>query len=417
MQPISQNNPSLQKGPSSSAEFNKLRNDIHLDLVKLFDIANIHESEIARNMDVLIRENFFMQNKLAVMQDYIDKIEIDLLNKQSGLNKQTLIKSFYSLDGLSDGDLSKEALVNTTYGYVSIPNSDSVSKIMHKGDDGTIVVPASLGIEVRESNNVKPIDSTTGKREEYLIEDDNIMLAFDGSKNSFWVHTSTFPEDSGVSEVYGNVVISLPVDVMTNSYANTLTLNPVPEYGLTIRDITYKGLGEQWFRLENYPTEKNGSGLEVPIEIKDAGKLTFSFSNTEITQLQIEFSQPYWFANEKKRDFVYGFQEIELENRVYSSTEAEIVSEFNIEGTTKRFQVISVPEVTPMIGSEQEIEDLIEHKLYYSKELSSEFKFGNEIMADIQKVYVKTIIKSSGDVVPMIRKISLDYSFKDVNEA
>lgn len=417
MQPVSQNNPSLQKGPSSSAEFNKLRNDIHIDLVKLFDIANNHDSEIARNMDVLIRENFFMQNRLTELQDKIDKIESDLINRESGVNKQTLIKSLYSLDGLSDGDPSKESFVNTVYGYATIPHSDSVSKIMYKADDGSIVVPASLGIEVHESNNVKAIDSTTGRREEYLIEDDNVMLAFDGSKNSFWVHTSTFPEDSGVSEVYGTVIITLPVDVMTNTYANTLTINPVPEYSMTIRDITYKGLGEQWFRLENYPTEKDETGVETPVEIKDAGKLTFSFPSTEITQIQILFSQPYWFSNEKNRDFVYGFQEIEIENRVYNVTEAEIVSEFSIEGTTKRFSVISKPEVTAMVGSNQEIEDLIEHKLYYNKQLTNEFNFGNEIMADIQKVYVKTIINSQGDVVPMIRKISLDYSFKDINEA
>lgn len=416
MQPISQNNPSLQKGPSSSAEFNKLRNDIHIDLVQLFDIANRHEDEIARNMDVLIRENFFMQNRLTELQNYIEKIESDLINRQSGVSKQTLIKSFYSLDGLSDGDASKEALVNTIYGYVSVPYSDSISKIIYKGDDGTIIIPQSLGIEVHESNNTKAIDATTGRREEYLVEDNNVMQAFDGDKNSFWVHTSTFPEDSGVSEVYGTVIMTLPIDVMTNTYANTLTINPVPEYSMTIRDITYKGLGEQWFRLENYPTEKDENGLEVPVEIKDAGKLTFSFPNTEITQIQILFSQPYWFSNEKKRDFVYGFQEIELQNRIYNVAQAEIVSEFSIEGTTKRFQVISEPEITAMVGSTQEIEDLIEHRLYYNKELTNEFNFGSEIMADIQKVYIKTIINSQGDIVPMIRKLSLDYTFKDINE-
>lgn len=416
MQPVSQSNPSLQKGPSSSAEFNKLRNDIHMDLVNLFDIANRHEDEISRNMDVLIRENFFMQNKLAQLQNYIDKVESDFLNKKSGVNKQTLIKSFYSLDGLSDGDTSKEAFVNTVYGYVSIPYSDSISKIMHKGDDGSVVVPSSLKIEVQESNNTKAIDATTGRREAYLIEDNNLMLAFDGNKNSFWVHTSTFPEDSGVSEVYGTIIITLPVDVMTNLYANTLIINPVPEYSMTIRDITYRGLGEQWFRLENYPTRKDANGLEVPTEIRDSGKLTFSFPNTEITQIQISFSQPYWFSNKKQRDFVYGFQEIELENRVYSITESEIVSEFSIEGTTKRFQVINEPQVTPMIGSAEEIDDLVKHRLYYNKELTNEFNFGNEIMADIQKIYVKTIISSQGDIVPMIRKLSLDYTFKDINE-
>lgn len=417
MQPISQNNPNLHKGPSSSAEFNKLRNDMHHDLVTLFDLTNQHEEEIRRNMDVLIRENFFMQNRLVELENYIEKIEADLLQKQSGLNRQTLIRSFHSLAGLSDGDPNKEALVNTMYGCVTVPHSDVVSKIMHKADDGRVVVPESLQVSIRESNNTKEIDATTGIRQDYLVDDNNVMLAFDGDKNSFWVHTSTFPEDSGVSEVYGNVHIKLPLDMLNNAHTNTLTINPFPEYGLTIRDIIYKGHGEQWFRLETYPTQKEDDGAEHPVEIQDAGKLIFSFPKTEITELQIKFAQPYWFANNKQRDFVYGFQEIELENRIYTKSEAEIVSEFSIEGTTKRFHTISEPTAHPITGSVQDISDLVEHKLYYNKELSNEFSFGNEIMADIQRVYVKTTIRSQGGTIPMVRKVSLDYTFRDINQA
>ena len=416
MQPITQNNPNLHKGPSSSTDFNRLRNDIHHDLVALFDLANRHDEEIRRNMDVLIHENFFMQNRLIELENYIEKIEADTLNRQSGISRQTLVKSFHSLAGLFDGDPEKEALVNTMYGCVTIPHSDVVSKIMHKADDGTVIVPESLQIELRESNNTREVDSATGIRSDYVVDDDGVMLAFDGDKNSFWVHTSTFPEDSGVSEVYGNVHIKLPLDVLNNAHANTLTINPFPEYGLTIRDIIYKGHGEQWFRLETYPTEKAENGMESPVEIKDASKLIFSFPKTEITELQIKFAQPYWFENEKQREFVYGFQEIELENRAYTRSEAEIVTEFSLEGTTKRFYTIAEPVVQPVVGSAKDINDLVQHKLYYNKELSNEFNFGNEIMANLQKIYIKTIIRSQGGIVPMIKKLNLEYTFRDMNQ-
>lgn len=415
MQPISQNNPNIYKGPSSSAEFNKLRNDIHYDLSQLFNLSAEHEEQIKGNMDVLVRENFFMQNKIVALETLIDKIGTDLLYKNQGLQKQRMIKSFYSLDGLSDGDSTKEAYVNTMYGYLTVPPADSVSKLSYKAADGQVVIPESLGVKVFESNNIQPMDTTTGMRTYYEIEDEKTYLAFDRDKNSFWVHTSPFSDDSGVSEVYGIIHITLPLDVLNNVSANTLVINPFPEYSLRIRDIQIKGQGNQWSRLENFPTEKDTDGVEVPIEIQNASKLVFSFPKTDVTEVQIFFTQPYWFASEGQREFVYGFQEIELQYQTINGTEAEIISEFSLEGTTKRFNTILKPSIVPLVGTSTELEDLVEHKLYYNKDLTNEFSFGNEIMAPIQKVYVKTIIKGQGEVVPMIRQINLDYTYKELD--
>jgi hypothetical protein len=302
------------------------------------------------------------------------------------------------------------------YGYLTVPPADVVSKLSYQAADGQVVIPESLEVKVYESNNVQPIDATTGMRTYYEIEDDNTYLAFDRDKNTFWVHTSPFSEDSGVSEVYGIVHITLPLDVINNLSANTLVINPFPEYSLRIRDVQVKGQGEQWTRLENYPTEKDVNGVDVPIEIQNASKLTFTFAKADVTEIQILFTQPYWFTSEGQREFVYGFQEIELQNRIFNGAEAEIISEFSLEGTTKRFSTILKPSVVPLVGTSQTIDDLVEHKLYYNKDLTNEFSFGNEIMAPIQKVYVKTIIHGQGEVVPMIRQINLDYTFKELDE-
>ncbi len=47
MRPITLRNPNLNKGPSSSEEFNKLRNDIQTDITTLFDIVNDHDGVIS----------------------------------------------------------------------------------------------------------------------------------------------------------------------------------------------------------------------------------------------------------------------------------------------------------------------------------------------------------------------------------
>jgi len=269
---------------------------------------------------------------------------------------------------------------------------------------------------LEESLDTMPIDETTGQRTYYVVEDENIELALDRDKNSFWVHTSSFPDDSGVTEVFGKLRIVLPVDTLNNVYANTLTINPVPEYSMTIHDIHYKGYGDQWFRIPNYPMEKNEEGEEVPKEIQQTGKLIFSFPKTEITEIVIYFSQPHWFRNGNMRDFVYGFQEIDVEYRSYNNSEAEFVTIFSLEGTTKRFRRIEEPIVVPVLGSPQDISHLVEHRLYYDRSLTNEFSFGSEIMAPIQTVYVKTILKGTGagDVIPMIKQIQLDFTYDDI---
>lgn len=416
MQPISQNNPNIYKGPSSSEEFNRLRNDIHYDLVKLFEMANGNDEDIRTNMDVLVRENFFMQNKVVELEKLVEKIQQDLIYKSDGQKKQRLIKSFHSLEGISTGHIDKPAHLDTVYGYLSTTPSDTVSKLSYKTEDGQVVIPASLEVKVFESSNTQPVDTDTGMPSYYEIEDDKTFLAFDRNKNSFWVHTSSFPETSGASEVYGIIHVKLPLDTMNNVYANTLVLNPFPEYSLQIRDIQVKGQGEQWQRLTNFPTEKDSGGQEVPLAIENAGKLTFSFPKTEITEVQIFLTQPYWFANEGQREFVYGFQEIELEHRISNGGEAEIISEFSLEGTTKRFSTIDRPRVQHLLGTEADIDDLVEHKLYYNRDLTNEFSFGNEIMAPIQKVYVRTTLRDDGETAPMIRQVTLDYTYKELDE-
>lgn len=415
MQPISQSNPNVHKGPSSSVEFNRIQNSMHYDINALFDVANKHDQEIKQNMDVLIRENFFLQNKINDLSQKLEKIKVDMMYKAQGLSKQQMIKSMYTVDDVVNSGTS-QANLDTLYGVLTLPSASRTSKVSYQAEDRSVIVPNSLGLSLLESTDTQPLDTESGMRQYYSVNDRNLTKAFDKNNNTFWVRTASFPDESNVSEVFGHLTITLPLNILNNVYVNTLTLHPYPEYSMTIADIWYKGYDGTRHRLLNYPTTKDNMNQDVPVAIKGSGKLFFSFPKTEITEIQIFFSQPYWFSNEGNRDFTYGFQDIGVEYRDYSSTTAELVTEFSLEGTGKRFYNIDRPVVVPAIGTEQEINDLVEHKLYYSKALTSEFDFGNEILAPIQKVYVKTIIQGSGDIVPVIKDIALDYVYRDLND-
>jgi hypothetical protein len=366
-------------------------------------------------MDILVRENFFLQNKINALTTQLEKIKTDLLYKEQSLQKQHLIKSMYTLDGIiNNGSLG--ATIDTLYGIATLPDSDRLSKLSYTTDDGQVILPSSLAVTLSESNNTQAIDQTTGLPTYYKPEDVKLLRAVDRSNNTFWAHTSSFAEESNVSEVYGIIHVKLPLTMLNNIFANILTLHPYPEYSMTIADIQYKGYGDTWYRLPNFPIEKDQNNNDKPIPIKDAGKLMFSFPKIEVTEIQIFFTQPYWFYNQGKRDFVYGFQDIGLEYRVYNSDVAEFVTEFSIEGTKKRFFTIETPTVSAAQGAESSIDDLVEHKLYYNKAMTNEFDFGNEILAPIQKIYVKTILKKQGDIIPTIRNIKIDYTYKNLDD-
>jgi hypothetical protein len=413
VQPITNLNPNLHRGPSNSQEFNQIQNSIHYDLTQLFDVANLHDQTIRDNMDILIRENFFLQSKIQELETKLEEIIVDYTYKGNNLNKQQAIKSMYTLENITLGSAS--ATIDTLYGIATIADIDRTSKIIYRSDDGTVTIPSSFSVSVLESNNTRPINNV-GVRDYYTITDSNVIRSFDTSNNSIWAHTSSFPQESNISEVYGIIDIKLPLDMLNNLFANVLTIHPYPEYSMTIADILYKGYGNTWYRLPNFPKSIDSFGHESAVPIMNASKLMFSFPKIEITEIQIFFTQPYWFLNNGMRDFVYGFQEIGVEYRSYNSSIAQFTTAFDISDTNKRFYTIEKPITVANMGSDQSIDDLVNYQLYYDSALSNEFQFGNQILAPMQKVYVKTTLTNRGDVIPVVKNIKLNYIYKDMGD-
>lgn len=413
MQPISSRNKNLYKGPSGSKEFNSIRNDLHHDLHSLFTIANEHDTQIRNNMDLLIRENYFLQNRLSVLETELEQAKINLRFKDQGVNRQKDIQSFYLKDNVLSME-TKERMtdINTMYGVTTIHSAKNSSKVSQVSSAGIVIVPSSLETALYESSNIRPIDPTTGERDYYLVEGGLSAEAFDQNTNTFWTNYVTYPEDKGVTEIYAILHIKLPIQHLSDVFSNKITINPYPEYSMDVLDIQYKGYGDQWMRLPNYPVEEI-NGEESPIPFRESSKLIFTFPKREITEIQIHLRQPYWFKNGDERTFVYGFNNINIEHSIYNNEEAEFVTVFDLDGTTKSFQMIREPIVIPSVGSEQNIEGLVSHKLYYDRSLSNESAFGNTILGNVKKVYVKTTLRRVGDTIPVLKEIHLDYDYKD----
>lgn len=417
MQPISQSNPNIHRGPTSSTEFNRIRNDMQKDLTTLFSIANNHDKEIKENMDILMYENFFLQRKMKTMETYIKSLEQDIAYAKQGYEKQVALRSFHHVNGLTNGTNEKETLINTTFGYASIPPSSISSKIGKETDKGSLIIPNTFQVSLFESNNTQPIDKETGERKFYKVEGENMINAFDKNKNTFWTRKVTTPDKKCVSEVYGILHIKLPLESLNNVYSNSLFINAFPEASMRITDIQFKGMGQRWSRLETYPTQKEGAN-EKPVSINDVEQVQFYFPRTEVTEVKIHFTQPYWMTTygetELMRTFAYGFQDIGLEYHQFSKTEVEFTTSISLKGSTKTFAYLEEPKVVHKEGTPAFIDDLVSFAIYYDKELSNEYMVGDEIYSDMQEMYIHVKVKKDSNIIPFLKYIRTEYGIREI---
>lgn len=411
MRPITLRNPNLNKGPSSSAEFNSLRNDIQTDITTLFDIVNEHDELIPEYMDHMLRENYFLQNRISKLENLVKDLQNEYQSREGEDSIQT--RSFYHASNIM---LNENAPVNvdTLHGIVSPVVVHSHDKIAYRNDLGEYLLPSNLQVAAYESNDMEAIDEETKERNYYEVDSTGLGKAFDGNKNSYWVRQAEFNENKCVTEVYGLIHVVIPQDISNNIYTNTITLHPSPEYSMSIMDIQYKNQNGEWRRIETYPVTINNN-TETPVELAEAGKMVFSFPKRQITELKIKVKQPYWFAHDNKRIFSYGFQDIMVEYREYSQDSAEFVTRFTLEDTDRRFTTVLEPKVTIPKGCPAFNDYTVKHELYFDKDLTEEFEFATDIYQIVQTVYVKTILKVAGDSVPVLREIELPYRHEEID--
>lgn len=403
------------EGPSTSKKFNETIDSIHKDLAKLFDKSNENEDLISGNMDLVMRENHFLQATVFELQQALQNLEVKNKENRNGSSIEKRLRSFYNVANILDGDPQKQAFLDLNYGVISPYPTSIDSKLSYVTENGRVILPKGLEVFVKESNNTLPLDEATKEIVYTDLDTNGLTNAVDRNKNTFWVRHASFKESDCVTEVYGELHIKLPVAGLNNMYSNILSLSPYPEGSMRIKDIFYKGYGDQWDRLPNYPT-KLVNGVEVPVQIENLKKTLFSFPRIEITELRIFYTQPYWFENEGRREFTYGFQDIDLEYRIFTEKETEFITKVDISDEARSFRSIKKPRSIPLLCSEHNLVDLVDHKLYYDEDCITEFEFGSTILAPLQTVYIKTSLKKQGDKIPFLKQMEFEYEHKGLGE-
>lgn len=401
----SNKNRNLYRGPESSHAFNERMNDLYTDVVRLYDYLNENESKLGRNTDILLKEYQFGHSEINELMRRLEQVEAMNESLLAGKQEGKSIVLLDSPDSVLDAEESKRTYLDMENGVVS-PNVSTVSsKVSIQTESGRVLISDKMRVTFKESFNTQPYDEASGERLYYDIDPKGYQDMVDKRKSSYWMRKVRFQEGSGVREVYGEAHIRLATESLTNLFANTLVVRPFPEGSMTIRDVHIKGPSGEWKRLPSFPMEAG-----EPKAIERAKRMMFSFGKEEVTELKVRYTQPYWVEDSGEREFVYGFQDIDLEYRGYTDAACEFVTR-HVAGPGREFERVETPRVIYAEGAPKGVGE-ISHELYYDQALVTKFDFGTEILAPLSEVYVKTTIRKVGEDVPVVKRIELPYRFK-----
>ncbi len=394
------------RGPANSYEYNQLRENIHFDITKLYNYAALNQARIYKNMDIIMTENYFLQNRLMELEQLLSDMEqyvsgegnMRKLSATYGTHKQVR----YSVE---DVDLhipiAQRMFVDTLNRHASIPPNFTQSRTTVDDLAGNKAIPVGLQMFVYEGTSVE--DLQTQMDNVNAIEDPTIYHAFDGKRNTFWAYTST--RDNDVSELYIAVHIKLTeIDVI-----NGIELHPFPEFALTLADVKYRNRAEPWTSVSTYPVEG-----EEQQEVHNATKTKFIFPTVYAGEILIYMKQPHYFIDNNQHIFMYGFQAIDVQHNEYSTEGASIISEYDLsQYGNLTYNVVELPQVKASIGSISNIDSLLSHQLYYEDTGGNVWPgtFGSSIpIGDCQKVYVMTTMTPRDNITPMIQSTQISFN-------
>lgn len=397
----------LYQGPQDSHAFNTRMNDIHTDLAMLYDEANTNASRLTMNTDVLLREYQFVRFEVERLRREMAQQALAETYRLAGERRGISRVLGFEVERMLVNDELRAPNIDADHGVVTPGIVHRASKVSFQTGDGQVMVSSQMGLEVIESTNVEPVDPVTGERRYTAVEHPHLDWMVDKKKETYFHRTARFETGSGVRIVHGEVHLRLPVETLTNLYANAISLRPFPEGSMTIEDVHVKSQGSLWERLP--AMERDGSAVPVA----NARHMLLVFPRRELTEVRIRFSQPYWVEADGMREFSYGFQDIDVQYREFTENESEFVTVHEAP-SGRRFHVVDAPEVLYASGTDGHGQ--VEHELYFDPGLVSRFEFGSEILVPLTKVYVKTRLRAREGAAPVIERLDVPYRFKERDE-
>jgi len=380
----------LSKGILNSSAINEIHGYILKEMQNLAEAQTTNEDIINKNMQALLTENIFLQDKIKELEDSLYNLK-SRIDTELGLTYLSKLRQrFTGGAGIVKMDTG---YIDPVYNYATIkPSASPIVKTSIVDNLGKVFIPDELQVTVTKWFDDNTAAGTVTNRS----NDSTIDNMFDRKQYTYWIDTITTSDS--VSTLKACIHIKLPTNIMNNALVNTIKLNPYPEYGLNIDSIEYKGYNEEWTTVSVIP---DGG-------IKGAGKSAILIAPTNVLEVKVYVSQPTSIVSGTNKTFTLGMQEISIEYNQVLLDQGEIVVMFQLPAG-KYFSQVSTPTAVVHPYAPQNIAGLVEFKLYYNADLVDEFPFGRSITSNIGTVYIKIILRQRGGVLPVLSAVELNY--------
>lgn len=396
--PLSESQGYIDISKGTSEDFNRLIKSFSSDITNVFNSTNKNDRSIRQNQDVLIQENMFLQRKIQEMEDKVRTVEAAVEKIQGRTGSYKIYKNFHTIDSIKHGS---NYTYDNDYGIITMDYENSHELALSQYPREFLINNIDINVEYIKKdglgNQVGPIYNTN------LGDDPSLINIVDRNTSTYWV--KNIDAEESVSSIDFNVTISMPVKVIPNLFINSVGIKAHPIYSMSLNRIDYTDANNKTESLiPTYP--KDG---ENPQQISQLENLKLIFPTISTTKLKFSLSQPYSVKYGEKRVFTIGFKNIELESIDVSSEIGYFITELEIPGEGQLFSRIMEPVTIPAM-EDVDYGDLVKHELMYSSSPDSPtFSFGSEVLSNRDKVYIKTILKRSGEIVPAIKGIEFSY--------
>ena len=398
MKPLLSSLATPYRGPANSEEYNTLFNTVHADLSKLYNISSENAKDIMENMDVLIMENFILQNKIAELQQRVSDVAMSLSDKDGF---KYLSKSFvnmhdlsYAIEGTEEIEEKSRLYLDTLHGVILNPIGSSYSRTRATDLNGDSFVNEAVSIEIYEGDT---------EETKYLVEPDmSPFRLFSSDPSVFWYREKF----SSADEIFFTLKIKLFTAATSNNYVNNITLTPFPDLSMLITNITYTDLNGGEHPLPTFPI--NG--------IEGFTRTRFAFDKIEAKEITLYGKQSNYFKESNEKKFIYGFKNVDVSYNEYATKQSSIITKFTLDKYNKKFDSISYPTIALGPGSVTNIEDAIEHKLYIvhtNGTTIAEQDFNTTIVQlDCSNAYIVTTVSNVNETSPLLKNLSISFATK-----
>jgi len=285
------NNPLIKYGGlSDSSILNTMNVNLRTDLLMLYDYADTIDSWVTKSNAMYVMQASTLASKIAALSGSITQ----LLATVAQSSKSTVISMYDTECRVTPlGGSTTSATVDTKYGQATLAVNNTTPKITVEDANGDIWIPET----VKVGYCYKTAGTTPPQDYEYTIPTEH-PYALDGKNETAWVEKA-----ETVSDVW--VKITLPVEVYTNDYINSIVVHPFPAMTQNLKGIYYRPYGSTWIACDlsyqpgyssskvlNYGNTRvifapsKASDILIHLELIDISNLYWGFSNIEANYME-----------------------------------------------------------------------------------------------------------------------------------